>query len=320
MFAHSARSFTHSFTGYAMEAAGMNLQNTPSQPTSVRSVASLPVRPSPPLSRALSAVVGALLLVPGLLGLGVEAAGTAAPTTSRATTPAATAPATAGAKPATGTPAGNGTGPAAAPSGSKVALDPALEAVVSKIQGTYAKFESYRADFTQTIHTSSLARPRVDTGVVELKKGGKMHWEFKTPDVRHFISDGKMLWVYSPADKQALASPLAQDASTTALNFMAGLGDIRRDFQVSLPTDAEAQKKGMVALQLVPKESIGTLKRLIVLASESDGVVREAIVQDQLGSKTVMEFINVQLNGKLDDARFNFVAPKGVNVIQTAGY
>lgn len=198
--------------------------------------------------------------------------------------------------------------------------DPVLEAAISKVQASYAKFESYRADFTQAIHTSGLARPRVDTGVVELKKGGKMHWEFKTPDVRHFISDGKTLWVYSPADKQALASPLTQETNGTAMNFMSGLGDIRRDFKVSLPTEPENQKKGMIALQLVPKESIGTLKYLVILASESDGLVKQAVVQDQLGSKTVLEFNNAQLNSKLDEARFTFSAPKGVNVIQTAGY
>lgn len=194
-----------------------------------------------------------------------------------------------------------------------------LEQAVNKVQGSYAKFESFRADFTQTLKAGAMGKPRVDTGVVELKKGGRMHWEFKTPDARHFISDGKTLWIYTPADKQAISTPLMQESATVALNFMAGLGDLSRDFKVSLATEPEFQKAGMVALHLMPKEQLGSLKRLTVLASEADGQVKEAVMADQMGGVTRMEFLNVQMNGKIEDARFQFVAPPGVTVIPAGG-
>lgn len=194
-----------------------------------------------------------------------------------------------------------------------------LEQAVNKVQGSYAKFESFRADFTQTLKAGAMGKPRVDTGVVELKKGGRMHWEFKTPDARHFISDGKTLWIYTPADKQAISTPPMQESATVALNFMAGLGDLSRDFKVSLATEPEFQKAGMVALHLMPKEQLGSLKRLTVLASEADGQVKEAVMADQMGGVTRMEFLNVQMNGKIEDARFQFVAPPGVTVIPAGG-
>lgn len=190
-----------------------------------------------------------------------------------------------------------------------------LEKTLSRLQATYGKFETWRADFTQTVKASALARPRVDTGVVELKKGGKMFWEFKTPELRHFISDGKTLWIYTPADKQALQSPLGQDASRTALNFMAGLGDVRRDFTAALARESELQRPDATPVHLTPKEQIGTLKRLTILVSKTDGLVREAWIQDQLGSSTRLEFLNVQLNKPIADARFTFTAPKGVQVM-----
>lgn len=198
--------------------------------------------------------------------------------------------------------------------------DPQLDAAVAKVQAAYATFESFRADFTQTMRSGGLSKSRVDTGVVELKKGGKMHWEFKTPDARHFISDGKTLWIYSVADRQALSTPLAGNTSATALNFMAGLGELKRDFEVSLATEPEFRRVGTVALHLVPKESLGMVKRLTIVADAADGRVREAHLLDPMGTSTRMEFLNIQMNEKLEEARFTFKAPEGVTVIPAGNF
>jgi len=192
----------------------------------------------------------------------------------------------------------------------------ALAEAVARVQKAYTQLQSLRADFTQTSKVPSVSRARVDSGTLELKKGGKMRWDFAKPEVRHFISDGKTLWIYTPAEKQVIQSSLQAGASQTALNFLQGLGDLTRDFTPSLATEAEFQKPGMSALHLAPKENIGMLKRLTVLVSNADGIVQEAVVKDHMGSLTRIVFSQLKINAPIADGRFDFKVPTGVELIQ----
>jgi outer membrane lipoprotein carrier protein len=206
------------------------------------------------------------------------------------------------------------------PSDKAAAVAGPLAAVVAKVQGAYSKLETLHAGFEQSSKMASSSKPRVDTGIVEFKKGGMMRWDFEKPEPRAFISDGKTLWIYSPKDKQVIQSDLRSGASQTALNFMAGLGDLGRDFTPALATEPEYQRPGMNALHLTPKEAIGTLKRLTIVVSEADGLVREAYVADQMGSTTRIAFSDLKVNTPIADSRFSFKAPAGVDVVQPQGF
>jgi len=153
-----------------------------------------------------------------------------------------------------------------------------LKASIDKIQAAYASPESLQCRFIQTSSFATMGTARTDTGTFQLKRGGKMRWDFKTPEARSFISDGSTLWIYAPEEKTVMTASLSQEASQTALNFMFGLGDIGKDFVVSPVSDPALLKPGFIALTLTPKETIGTLKQLVILASEGDGIVREAVV------------------------------------------
>lgn len=190
-----------------------------------------------------------------------------------------------------------------------------MGSAVNRVQATYARLESFQADFEQTLFLSN-GRNRVDSGTLQIKKGGKMFWDFKKPTARQFISDGKTLWMYTPDEKQAVETSLAAGASQTALNFMSGLGSLTKDFTVELAKEAQFQRPGMTALHLFPKESIGTVSRLTILAGDEDGMVHEAFVKDPMGTLTQIVFSNLKQNVSVADSRFTFTPPAGVQVLK----
>ncbi|MGH7412726.1 MAG: LolA family protein, partial [Candidatus Rokuibacteriota bacterium] len=73
-----------------------------------------------------------------------------------------------------------------------------LDEVVSGVEATYGKIVDLRAEFTQTARNKSLGQDIKAEGIVLLKKGGKMRWDYKSPAPQQIVSDGTSLWVYTP--------------------------------------------------------------------------------------------------------------------------
>ncbi len=191
-----------------------------------------------------------------------------------------------------------------------------LDAIVARVQKTYQALQTFSGKFTQTVTITGMARSRTDSGTVLMKRGGKMRWDFQHPDVKHFVSDGKTMWFYYPAENQLIRVPLEQSASQVALDFMFGLGDVRKDFEVSLARGSSYGKPNLVGLHLVPKKPMGTLKRLTILVGD-DGMVKEAVVEDQMATVTRVEFSDVVINQPIPDDRFVLKVPQGVEATST---
>jgi len=124
------------------------------------------------------------------------------------------------------------------------------------LQRKYDTVRDFSADFTQTYRGGVLKRQMTESGRVLVKKPGRMRWEYKTPEEKLFVSDGAKVFWYVPQDKQVIVSLVPQDdrASTPAL-FLAGKGDITRDFIPSLVESPAGQPEGARALKLVPQKA-----------------------------------------------------------------
>ena len=69
------------------------------------------------------------------------------------------------------------------------------------------------------------------TGVVYLKKGGKLRWEYTQPTPQEIVSDGKTLWVYTPALNQVNVAPAPEALAGPAGSFAATRSGQRMSLQ-----------------------------------------------------------------------------------------
>ena len=191
-----------------------------------------------------------------------------------------------------------------------------LDDVIRGLEGAYGRINDLKAEFNQNAFNKSLNQTIPATGSVYLKKGGKLRWEYTQPTPQEIVSDGKTLWVYTPALNQVNVAPAPEALAGPAGSFLVGLGKLREHFGVRFMNPAQPRDgDGNVVLDLAPKQPLPTLARLILSVDPRSWEVRKAVVYDQFENTVTMRFTKMALNSNLPDSLFTFTAPKGVATV-----
>src|SRR5262249_37682726 len=78
----------------------------------------------------------------------------------------------------------------------------AADLVLSKarrgIENRYNNAKTVKLQFEQTYSVQGRGR-RTESGVLQLRKPGKMRWDYVTPAGKLYLSDGKDIYFYSPS-------------------------------------------------------------------------------------------------------------------------
>ena len=192
----------------------------------------------------------------------------------------------------------------------------ALDEVIKGLEAAYSRMTDLKAEFAQSSFNKSLNQTIPAQGVVSLKRGGKLRWEYSEPTKQEIVSDGKTLWVYTPSLNQVNTGPAPEALSGPAGSFLAGLGKVREHFTVRFLNPAQPRDAdGNVVLDLAPKQPLPTLSRLILSVDPKQWEVRKAVVYDQFENAVTMRFTKLMMNSGLPDKLFTFAPPPGVATV-----
>jgi outer membrane lipoprotein carrier protein len=196
----------------------------------------------------------------------------------------------------------------AAETGNDAAL---ARSLLRRVEERQARTSDLVARFVQGYRSGMLGREIVERGVVSIKRPGRMRWEYKDPEPKLFVSDGRSFWFYVPADKQVIVRE-QDDQRSLAGRLLSGKGGLLDEFDAAL---AEPLEEGVLRLQLTPRQSETELKRAFVDV-EPSGRIRSILIEDLQGNRTRFRFENVRENAGLPDKLFHFELPPGVEVIR----
>ena len=197
-----------------------------------------------------------------------------------------------------------------------VARAQSLDDVVRGLEAAYGRMTDLRAEFSQTSFNKSLNQTIPAQGVVSIKRGGKLRWEYSEPTKQEIVSDGKTLWVYTPTLNQVNVGAAPEALAGPAGSFLAGLGRLREHFTVRFLNPAQPRDgEGNVVLDLTPKQPLPTMSRLVLAFEPKAWEIRKAVVYDQFENTVTMRFAKVVVNGGLPDRLFTFVTPPGVATV-----
>jgi outer membrane lipoprotein carrier protein len=178
------------------------------------------------------------------------------------------------------------------------------------VEERHARTADLVARFTQSYRSGMLGREIVERGVVSIKRPGRMRWEYKDPEAKLFVSDGKTFYFYVPADRQVVVSE--QDAERSlAGRLLSGRGGLLEEFDASLD---EPLEEGVLRVKLVPRRAQPDVEQAFVDV-EPTGRIRSILLQDVQGNRTRFRFESVRENTGLPDKLFRFDVPAGVEVI-----
>jgi outer membrane lipoprotein carrier protein len=191
--------------------------------------------------------------------------------------------------------------------------------LAGRIQHHYDSVRDFRADFMHGYEGGVLRKKTVEYGTVAIRKPGRMRWTYTKPEEKTFVSDGVKLYSYIPADKQVYVAtvPPADQASTPTL-FLAGKGNLVRDFDVGTPTIKDPPS-GTVALRLTPRRPEREYEWLELVVDERTLELRMLITGDAQGGVSTLTFSKLRENVNVPDKEFVFSIPRGVDVITDAG-
>ena len=191
-----------------------------------------------------------------------------------------------------------------------------LEQCIHAFESSYHEVNSLRAEFTQTYTSGS--RTRVESGTVSLAKGGRMRWDYREPETKLFVSDGKELSLYVPAEKQVTrsAAKTTEDFRTPLAVLLSRLS-LRRIFsKVEFADEALHAAAGNRVLRGYPKKEFENEYREVLIELTPQMDIRRLVVLYADNSTMEFTFTHIQRNVVLPPSMFHFVPPRDAEVIQ----
>jgi outer membrane lipoprotein carrier protein len=189
---------------------------------------------------------------------------------------------------------------------------PPAQEVAAALQKKYDAVRDFTADFVHESQGGLLRKKQVERGFVQVKKPGRMRWDYKSPETKVFVSDGRRIYLHVPADNQVIVSAVPpDDQATTAVLFLVGKGSLTRDFTVSY---ADADVPDSYALRLRPKIPETDYDWLQIVVDQKTLQIRSLTAADREGGRSTFQFSNFKENVGLADKTFAFKIPRGADV------
>ena len=191
---------------------------------------------------------------------------------------------------------------------------PSVNTVARQVDDRYNHLQTFMADFAEIYQGSGMER--TESGTLWLKKPGKMRWEYRSPEEKLFVGDGKDGWLYLPAEKQVRKSSMKKlDDLRSPLAFLLGKTKLEKELTgLSFAPDVQTWQPGDVMLRGVPRGMQDTVREILLEVTPEHAIAR-LLLYGADDSITEYRFTNQKENVLVPDAQFRFMPPPGTEVI-----
>jgi outer membrane lipoprotein carrier protein len=192
-----------------------------------------------------------------------------------------------------------------------------LDAVVRGVEKRYQSARTLKAAFLHR-YTESRNTLRVESGTVYFSRGGKMRWEYESPEEKLFLADGKMVWFYVPADRTVTRTIMKESADwQTPLALLVGRAKFSRVCGRVELSEARTSAAENVVLRCLPKSPKAGFTDVSIEVDGQYRIVR-VVIREPAGVETEFRFGKWEENLPLADALFRFIIPPGVAIVDEA--
>lgn len=193
---------------------------------------------------------------------------------------------------------------------SGAASAPGVDQIITQVQNRYNAARTLSVDFVESYSLQGHPRPP-ETGTLRLRKQGKMRWDYRRPQGKVFVSDGKTVYLYTARDNRVEKVPLKDTEDMRApLAFLLGRLELKKEFRnfEVRPGEGGAWLDASAKNDRIPYEQVQML-------IAPDGEVKQLKVLGRDQSLLAYSFSQEQLNPPLSDAIFHFEIPPGAEVV-----
>ena len=192
---------------------------------------------------------------------------------------------------------------------SAFAADTPLADLLKTVEQRYNRIDTlqvlFREDYTRTGHAR-----RSESGVLELRKPGRMRWDYSDPKGKLAVCDGKVFWTYYPSENKVEKLPL-RESDDAPLAFLLGKLNFNKEFR-NLQGKPEGSDTRVTAEPKTDNLPYSAVEFLVT----AQGRIREVKVTRFDNSLMGYTFDQEKMGPKLDDKLFQFQVPKGAEVVE----
>jgi outer membrane lipoprotein carrier protein len=193
---------------------------------------------------------------------------------------------------------------------------PTLDNYIRQFEASYRGVRTLRATFTQEY--SAWDRNRVESGDVYLARGGKMRWEYQTPEQKLFLSDGKDVLLYVPSQKQLTRTPIKESEDVRVpFEILVSHLNLRRAFsKIEFADSAQPMPPGDRVLRAYPRHGYEGVYSNVVVELTPTFDIRRLAVSYPDGTSMTFTFGQISRNVPVQPSMFELTPPDGTQVIQ----
>lgn len=191
--------------------------------------------------------------------------------------------------------------------GPETRLEPLLKAVELR----YNRARSLKLDFTET-YTISKRSSQTESGVLFLRKPGRMRWDYISPPGKLFVSDGKSVYLYTPDSNRVERSKLKQSEDMRApLAFLLGKLNFYKEFR-----KFELRRDGPQTWIIAEPSSENLPYTRVEFLVAPNAQIKRLKVIGQDSSTLDFTFEKERVNPPLEAGLFAFRMPPGAEMVE----
>lgn len=192
-----------------------------------------------------------------------------------------------------------------------IAADSPTSTLLKAVEQRYNHADSlqvlFREDYTRPGHAR-----RTESGVLDLRKPGRMRWEYTDPKGKLAVCDGKTFWMWTPSENRVEKSALKEsDELEAPIAFLLGKLHFEKEFR-----NLEGKPEGSDTLITAQPKSDNLPYSAVQFLVSADARIRQVRVTRFDNSIMDYTFDQEKLNPRLDDKLFRFQVPSGAEVVE----
>ena len=193
-----------------------------------------------------------------------------------------------------------------------------LERVLDGLERRYASVETAVGNFRQTYRAPGVEQ--VESGVFWLKKPVYMRWEYREPEEKLFVTDGREAFLYVPRDRQVTIQPFhVSDMRGTPLELLLGMENIRKSFTASWEWEHAPKTEAALHIRLTPRARDADYDYLVLELDSGTFDIRRLAIRERTANTSEFLLTGVKTNMRIDGGKFRFRIPEGIEVLRRSG-
>jgi outer membrane lipoprotein carrier protein len=189
--------------------------------------------------------------------------------------------------------------------------DTELQILLKGVEARYNKAKTLQVSFKEEYTPPGKGR-RVESGILMLRKPGKMRWLYSQPPGKVFVSDGKLLWLYTPDENRVEKMKFKEtDDLRAPLAFLLGKLNFEKEF-----SNIQSRREGDGWRITADPKTDNLPYSAVEFAVAPDSHIREVKVTGYDRSVLHFTFDQERVDPPLDNKLFTFQPPKGAEVVE----